>query len=363
MPRGIPNAAARPAQPVIPTLSNEPEQQDTTLDFLPPAQEIYAPGNVAATKAVAKTFKPRSTKPKIDEEDKIYEFELVTSTTAGKPVDKATGKQLEPPYPPRRGWPNEGIAFDEDYKDPETGKLSPRARAWRLIEGQPSIWVDEQDGLAGMDKDQINELLGQPENSIWFINGKLNVRGIEKLKLKALMVQDYFEGKKRQYRVRNRAYRLNNPDAIVVNQMSKIEAEYAAMKKAMDCTTEEMIECAYVMGIDIQDQSEQGINAIKLQFLQKAKYDEKNPKQLDWFIGIVSNPATHVTYVFGEGIAKGIISGTQQYGKLTWAHANTPIMDINSAGNIPDQLVAKYLDDDPKVFKLLAEIEKQLDIN
>jgi len=355
MPRGFPKAAARPALPVIPTNSND----NDTLDFLPPAQEIYAPGNIAATKAVASTFRRRTTTPRILEEDKVYEFELIQSYTAGKPVDKKTGKALGHPYPPRSGWPNEGIAFDEDYKD-ENGKSKPQARQWRYIEGQPSIWVDEQDGLMGMDKDQINELLGQEENQIWFIDGKLRVRGIEKLKLQALMVQDYFEGKKRQYRVKNRTYRLNNPDAIIADQMSHIEAEYYAKKQAMECTIEQMVECAYVMGIDISDQTDEGIRRIRLQFLQKATFDAKNPKQLEWFTSIVNNPATHVTYVFGQGIAQGIISGNQQLGKLTWAKANQPIMDINSNTNIPDQLVAMYLDDDPKVFKLLDEVEKQL---
>jgi hypothetical protein len=316
---------------------------------------LTAPGN-----PITRTPIKRAKAPHVTEEDKVYSFQLVHEfPKSWKPVDKKTGQSLNSPYPPVFSIPNEGIAFDEDYID-EDGNKAPRTREWRYIEGQPSIWSDEQVGLAGMDDKKIYDLLGQEHNQIEFKDGKLNVRGIEKLKLQALMVQDAFEGKKQQYRPKIRTYRLNNPDAIIADQMSQMDKEFYAQKLAYELSTEKMLEACFVMGINIDDQTDSGLKRIKLAFLQKARYDAGNPKGLDWFTGIVSSPVTHITYVFSQAFEQGILSATQQPGKLTWAKANTPVMDITTATNIVDQLVGRYIDGEEKVLKLLTEVERQL---
>lgn len=317
---------------------------------------ITAPGNIS----LKEPSKIRKNNNKITEEDKIYSFQLSRDFPGNwKPTDKATGKSLNSPYPPIYVIPNEGTAYDEDFID-EEGKLSPRARDFRYIEGQPSIWVDEQLSLISSDDKKINDLLGQEHNQLTFRDGKLNVRGIQKLKLSALLIQDAFEGKKIQYNPKLRTYKLNNPEAIASEQIDRMDKEFNAEKLARECELEKMLECAFVMGINIDDQSDSGLKKIRLEFIKKSKYDPKNPGSIDWFTGIVGNPVTHVTYVFSKGVEQGIISDSQQPGKLTWAKANVPIMNISQRGNIVDQLVGRYIDADEKVIKLLPEVEKQL---
>lgn len=289
----------------------------------------------------------------VSADEKLYEFVLIKTWAEYKPKSKVGDKVMTPPYPPVYGRPNEGIAYDEETK---------QARAWRYIEGQPSIWVDEQPALKEMEERQINALLGQDQNQLEFRHGRMVVRGINKLRLKALMVQDAFEGKEVQYRQITREYRLVNPDAIISSNLSSLELEYSAMKKAMECTTEEMIQAASAMGIDTSDLSDAGVKHIKMQFLTKAKFDPTNPKGIEFFLQVLNNPATRMKYIFQGGIDAGFISATQQMNKLTWAGPNTPIMDINSLGNVVDQLVAKAIDKDEKTLKVLKELENQLGI-
>ena len=293
-------------------------------------------------------------------EDKVFNFQLIQEFPhKWMPTDKRTGRALTPPYPHHYILPNSGVAYDEDYKD-EDGNLSPRAREWRYIEGQPSIWVDEQPLLQGMEDKAIAKMLGDDRNELKFEYGQLNVRSIQKLKLKALQVQDAFEGKNIQYRPVLRTYKLNNPEKDVREEMTLIEKEYAAQKMAYECTVEHMIECAFIMGIPTDDQSESGLAKIKLEFIKRARYDRENPKALDWFTGILVNPITHVEYVFAQGLSQGILSTTQQMGRLTWSTPNQAIMDINPNGNVLSQLMERYNADDIQTVRLVAELEKQI---
>lgn len=286
-----------------------------------------------------------------DTDNKVWEFELIHSYPNYKPVEKNTGKAMESPYPKTWGIPNDGVAFDE-----KTGK----ARAWRLIEGQDSIWVDEQKGLENLEKTEIHNLVGQPENQLEFKNGKLLIRGIQKNRLQAVMIQDAFEGKTKQYKVVPRVYRLNNPDLLVTGGIDNIELKFAAMQKAMACTTEEMVQAAWVMGIDVTDLSDAGLKRVRLAFYQKAEYDPKNPKGVEFFLSVLGNPATATGYIFSQGLSQGFISANQQPGKLTWAKTGTAIMDINPSGNVVDQLIRAVEDGDKNAIKVKEELENQI---
>ena len=307
-----------------------------------------------AKKAPA-TFNTREVtqrQPKVSEEDKVYVYQLVQEyPNEWKPVDKKNGKPLYPPYPKHFTLPNEGMAFDEETK---------RARNWRFIEGQPSIWVDEQPELANVDKDEIHTMLGQEENQFHFEFGTLHVRGVEKMKRQALEIQDCFEGKKKQYRPKLRTFRLVNPEVAVDNAMSHLDKQFNAEKMARELTDEQMIECAYIMGINTDDLSDAGIKKIRLEFLTRSKYDPKNPKALDWFTGIIGSPVTHITYVFRKAIEDGELSVTQIPGKLTWSQAGLAIMDIPGESTAVDYLSSLYIEGDEKVIRLVEELEGKM---
>lgn len=286
------------------------------------------------------------------EEEKAYEFELVTSYESRRPKDKED-RPLGSGYPPSFTFPNSGIAYDE---------LTKKTRNWRYIEGQPSIWVDEQPSLDQYEKRDIHQLLGQEENQLEFRDGKMMIVGIQKLRLQALMNMDYFDGKTTRYRQVNKQYyfRLNNPDAAIQTAIDAIQINYDAMQVAMNCTVEEMLAASFTMGINIDDQSDAGLNRIKKEFLLKAQYDHKNPKGIEWFHTIMNNPATRITYVFSQGLIKGIISANQQPGKLTWAKPNTAILDLSGKINTADELTARAIDREELVLEVMGQIEKQL---
>jgi len=298
----------------------------------------------AATKETKKpgnpTFVARKTVQDTDGPlpEKTYEFELIQTVDQGKPVDRDNGKPLDAPYPRIFTRPNSGIAIDE-----ATGV----ARAWRYIVGQPSIWVEDQVSLEKVDKKVIDAMLGAEENQIEFIRGKCLVRGIEKLKYHALCIHDAYEAKKRQYKPVPRIYRLTNPDKEVQRALGIEDLEFKALKLAHECTEEEMLQSAYTMGINVDDITPSGINIIKSQFRSKAKYDPKNPKALEslqFFITVMENPMTKIKYIFHQGLKQGIISVSQQEGKLTWAAPNTAIMDMDAKKNVVDILTGMVLE-------------------
>lgn len=286
------------------------------------------------------------------EETKAYEFELVTSYEARRPKDK-NDQPIGSAYPPSFSFPNFGIAYDPELK---------KARNWRYIEGQPSIWVDEQPSLENYEKREINQLLGQEENQLEFRDGKMIVLGMQRLRMEAMLHLDYYEGKETRYRQVNKAYyfRLNNPDAMVQGALDIIQLNYDAMHSAMNCTIEDMLAAAFVMGINVDDLSDTGYRRIKKEFLLKAQYDPKNPKGIEFFHSVMNNPTTKINYVFSQGIIKGIISAIQQPGKLTWAKSNTPIMELEGRMSTVDELLVKYIDKDELTQSVMQQIEVEL---
>lgn len=308
------------------------------------------------TVAELKTKLPTKKSGKIEIDDtKIYEYELCTRYEATRVKDKKTDTPLGSGWPPHFSYPNHGTAINPKTKKPEN---------WRYIEGQSSLWVSEQPELADLDKKEINTLLGEDSNQLNFKDGRMLVRGDAAgvLRREALEISDYFEGNPNPYQKKPsiHMFRLNNPDAAVSNSILQMEKEFKTMEQAMNCSVEEMLAVSSLYNIDITDVSETGLNRIKKQFLDKAKYDPKNPKGMDFFIEAINNPETKVKYVFTQGLLKGIISVDQQPGQLTWAAPNTAIMEI---GRKPvEQLTQAVMAKDKKVVEIMLEISKQLNI-
>jgi len=278
-------------------------------------------------------------------EVKTYEYELLETHAPYQPSDQNnTALKLGNGFPPLYSVPNSGVTLDE----------KSNARAWRLIQGQPSIWNDEQKGLDEMSKRQIDSLLSRPENKLEFRNGKLMVRSVEKLKIKALEMSDLFEGKKDQYQVKNRVYRLNNPDEMVNKALDKQAKQFEALKIAYDATTEEMLAYAHVIGINTDDQSEAGLNKIKSAFISQASL---NPET---FVELFSNPANKIKFTIKDAIAKGVISFSQVQNRLTWVQQGTEIMPVNGNGDVIGEVADKVIKKDKEAVKMYEMLQTLL---
>lgn len=310
---------------------------------------------LTATVADIKAFKPKKGAVEV-EEDKVYEFELCTRYEASRARDKKTDTPLGSGWPPSFSYPNHGIGYNTKTK--KTGN-------WRYIEGQPSIWVSDQADLEQYEKNDIYELLGQDQNQLEFRDGRMLVRGDDsgKLRLEALMVQDYFEGNEKPYqksKPKQFFFKLNNPDTVIEKANNNRDMVFETMQQARECTISEMLAVSFIMGINIDDTSDRGLNKIKNEFLSRAEYDPRNPKGLEFFQSVINNPATKIKYIFAKGLERGIISASQQPGKLTWAKPNAAIMDL--MGKIPpvDELTMLVIDKKQIAMDTMEELEKQL---
>jgi hypothetical protein len=208
-------------------------------------------------------------------------------------------------------------------------------------------------------------MLGQAENQLEFKDGRMMVRSDDagQLRLKALFAQDYFEGtenKRRKNLAKQFMFRLNNPDAILEKSLTDKDLAFTTMQQARGCTVTEMLAVSLIMGIDITDTTNTGLNRIKNAFLAKAEYDPRNPKGLEFFMQVINNPATKTKFIFAQGFTKGIISSEQIPGKLTWAKPGTAIMDLQGHVAPADELTALVIDRDKLATELMKEVEVQL---
>lgn len=277
---------------------------------------------------------------------KVFEYELVETHDIYQPREKNNPNvRITNGYPPVFGIPNQGIAFDD-----ETGK----SRAWRLIVGQPSIWVDEQDGLKERKEEEINRMLSDRANQLEFYRGKLLVRGVEELKRKALEVQDIFAGKENQYNPKNRVYRLNNPDVAISDAYNTSELKFKALTLAHGASEEEMLAVAFGLGISIDNQSDIGMKNIKVQFVNAA---ENNPS---FFIKHFENPINKIKFTISQGLSSGFISSSQIKNQLTLAESQTPILQIASDGDVVQEVTNMILDKDKRALELYDTLQRML---
>ncbi len=304
--------------------------------------------------AVAPKKKPTPSGLKIDP-DKIYEFELCNTFTMARPTEKGTNNPIGEPYPRVVVYPNYGIAIDP---------VSGNARNWRYIEGQPSIWEDEQTTFDNYEKRDLEAILGREENVLALYDGRMLVPGINELRLRAMFLQNYFEGNTSPYNKTvspEYRYRLLNPEEQIMASLLDAKKRFEVTKAAMEATDSEMFAVCSIYGINTEDRSQTGMNNIRLQFLKKAEYDPKNPKGLEFFIDTLSNPVTQVRYIFTEGFRLGILSTAQLAGKLTWAKSGTEITELSGKGTPVDDMTYRVtVLNDEKAIEVMKKINDEI---
>ena len=274
--------------------------------------------------------------------DKIYDFELIKTYEIYKPEvviitgrnsEKSVGKS-DTLYPPTFAIPNSGLAWDE---------VENRQRAWRFINTEESIWIDEQRDLTS---EEEASLLSNTDNQLEFKKGKLMVRGIEKSKLAALMVQDMYEGKKKQLKQMPPVYRLLNPEAILKNTQDTLDLAWDAESAARSCSSKEMYEFASVLGISLE-QSEAGV---RKDFIVSAK---SNPA---YFVKHFVNPKNKYQYAFSEAVKNDLISVNKNSGKLIWSESKAEITSVAPNADVAQQLAERAVNKESDILALFEQL-------
>jgi hypothetical protein len=280
----------------------------------------------------------------VDDLDKVFEFELIRTHALYKPEivvitgrnsEKSVGKS-DSLYPPTFAIPNSGLAWDEEDN---------RQRAWRFINTEESIWIDEQRDLT---KEEEASLLSNTDNQLEFKNGKLMVRGIEKSKLAALMIQDMYEAKKKQLKKIPPVYRLLNPEAILKSTQANLDLAWESESAARNASVKEMYEFASVLGISLE-QSEAGV---RKDFIVNAK---ANPA---YFVKHFVNPKNKYQYAFAEAVKVGIVSVNKNSGKLIWSESKADITSIAPNADVASQLAERAVDKEQEILDLFEQVSK-----
>ena len=263
--------------------------------------------------------------------DKVYTFVLTKTYEKYKPVDGDTGMRTTNPYPPIYKLPSEGRTIDD-----ATGKN----RMWRCIKGFDSIWQDEQEGIDVVTLDDLEDLV--------FIDGRMIVKGFEKNKLAALFNQDSFEGKK--YKKNNIAseFKLVDEDLDISKALDSLDVEYEALKIAKECSEEEMLPFAHVLGIN----TGASINSIRRDFIVKAK---SNPK---YFVKYFVDPKNEIVYNVYKALNENIISASVIEGKLVWTESRKVIMDVPKGSDIKSDIAKLVMQGDATAVALVEQLKK-----
>lgn len=266
----------------------------------------------------------------IREIDKVYTFVLTETHERYKPRDPDTNQPAYSPFPPSYKLASEGIALDD-----ETG----RNRRWRCLKGIDSIWVEDQDGIEPTYND-FEDLV--------FEYGKLLVRGYERNKLAALKVQDIFEGKQNRKMNTKVVYKLVDEEKELDNALDSFDIEFEALKTAKECSDEEMLPFAYVLGINTQG----AIKQIRREFIAKAK---ANPR---YFLKHFVDPKNEVSYLVHKALTSNILSASAVEGKLVWSESRKVIMDAPKGSDIASDIAKMVMRGDEEANRLVEQLKK-----
>lgn len=263
--------------------------------------------------------------------NKVYTFVLLKTYEKYKPVDGDTGMKTTNPYPPIYKLPSEGRTIDD-----ATGKN----RMWRCIKGFDSIWQDEQEGIDVVTLDDLEDLV--------FNDGRMIVKGFEKNKLAALFNQDSFEGKKYKKNNISSEFKLVDEDLDISKALDSLDIEYEALRIAKECSDEEMLPFAHVLGIDTGSST----NSIRRDFIMKAK---SNPK---YFVKYFVDPKNEIVYNVYKALNENIISSSAIEGKLVWTESRKVIMDIPKGSDIKNDIAKLVMQGDATAVALVEQLKK-----
>jgi len=262
-----------------------------------------------------------------------WRFKLVNSYDYLKPKDAKTGLIESNPYPDIYIAANAGVAVD-----PKTGDF----RHWRYLFGFKSIWVDEQETATS--KPTKNQIFSE-KNDIIFTKGFLRFPKSNKALYEALTINDAFSGNTNPVNDTPKVYELIDEQKQIQGIRNSADLAFEAESLARTCTVEEMLPIAQLYGFDTTQEPEN----IRTQFILASK---NNPKQ---FLENFNNPKFKVKYVITASLQKGLISAVEN--KLVYNESGNTLFQVNSSGDVAEQIANKVLDGDAIAIKLLEQLK------
>jgi len=271
---------------------------------------------------------------KIDSK-RVYQFQLIKTYERLKPIDNKTGRSIESLYPPYYICPNEGVALHE-------GEM----RRWRFVYGYPSIWVDEQ-----QNPEPTSLQVADPRNDLIFEEGNLFVRGSEKTKIQALMIQDLCQDQKNQVFPVPTVFRLIKEGETLVKASEINDQAFEAETAARNASIEELLPVAMLFGINVDNAEKRG-EQIKKEVILKAR-------QLpDAFLANFVSPKTSIKYLITKALNKNIISGAS--GQLIMVETEKVLFPVNKDSDIAEQVATLVMGNDEQASLLYTQLKKVL---
>ena len=268
---------------------------------------------------------------------KDVRFKLSQSYEYLKPKDKDTGLTTENPYPAIYIAANAGVAWDA---------LKGELRNWRYIYGYPSVWVDEQVKPEPSKQQIFNE-----KNDIIFSKGYIRVKGTDRAKIQALMLNDGFEGNKNKVNDIPVIFELIDEGKAMQSLRSEKDLRFEAESLARTANIDDMLPVAMLYGIDVSS-DEVDNESIRTQFIIMA---EQNPKQ---FIDNFNNPKHKAKYAVVKALQGGLVS--VQNNKLIFRESGRALFEVDANGDVAEQVANKVMSQDEIAVKLVETIQSSL---
>jgi len=258
----------------------------------------------------------------------IYVFKLLKSHESLKPVNNITQEIDDNPYPHMYIAANSGVAWDEERGE---------ERRWRYLYGYSSIWEEDQVNP----KPDVNRLTNSDgKNDIVFLKGFLKVRAGDTAKLKALQVNDGFEGNTNKVNNIPDVFELVDADKAKMAIRNAADRSFAAESAARKLEGAELLGVALALGIDVNDPDL--IDDVRSDVIARAKAEADN------FMKIVNDPRHKIKYMALRGLNEGLITtvGT------TLSYQGTPWLQINPNVDVAHQISSQVLGGDKKAKEL-----------
>ena len=174
------------------------------------------------------------------------------------------------------------------------------------------------------------------------------VKGYEKNRLAALFNMDSFEGKKYRKNDTPSAFKLIDENAEINKALDSLDIEYEALKIAKECSDEEMLPFAHVLGINTGLSQ----NSIRKDFIMKAK---TNPR---YFVKYFVDPKNEIVYNTHKALNSNIISTSAIEGKLVWTESRKVIMDIPKGSDVCQDIAKLVMQGDATAVALVEQLKK-----
>ena len=228
----------------------------------------------------------------------------------------------------------------------EDGKKVPKIRKTRYVQGEPSIFVDEQSADA-------------KPTPITFYDGVLRVRGSEITKVQYLLNSNYNKNFPKENRQHNRfQYRLfdavSDSNEAVNKQRNKVNLK----ARILNMPFEDLKHLALATAT-----SEAIINQIYGALEPEIRHYmmREAEKNNDMFNLDLDNPVLHNKVIITRGVKEGLLNYNSTARRLSWAKNNHTIIQT-SLGIDAIKELASVAQENEEYGSVIAEIKKTLKI-